>query len=127
MLPMLSQKKSTTIFDYAGLHLSFVQDFILWWYVDIPTYLLGILKRINIVLLDSTSLPIILKGYLKPWRNDYNIAGWVVGMFLKTVYIPVAGFVVIVANGALLLVILLQLILLPLIIAMILLNPFLVP
>ena len=122
---MLSQKKSTTIFDYIGLHLSFVQDFVLWWYVDIPSYLLGIFKRVNIVLLDSTSLPIIVKGYLKPWRNDYNIAGWVVGMFLKTVYIPVATFVVLVANTAMLTIILVQVVLLPLIISMILLNPFL--
>jgi hypothetical protein len=124
---MISQRRSTNFIDYILLHIDFIQDFFAWWYIDIPTYFWRFILRVNSVLLDTTSLPIIIRGFFRPFKNDYNIAGWFVGFILKCIYIPAALFMMFSVNVLLFTIFLVQLILLPAILAMIFINPFIAP
>lgn len=114
-------------FSYIGQLFDFIRNFFAWWYGDIPLSLLSFLKRVLVILDDTTSFSIILKGFFKPWKNDYNIAGWLVGMSIKAVYLPIILVLFLLTIGCIVLALLAQLIILPIIIGLILLNPFLTP
>jgi len=93
----------------------------------VPLILFAKLQRILVVINDITSFGVILKGYFRPWKNDYNIAGWLVGMVLKTCYLPIIASFFVVTISGFLLALLVQLSVLPVIIGLIVLNPFLKP
>jgi len=104
-----------------------MRSFFAWWYGDVPLILFAKLQRILVVINDITSFGVILKGYFRPWKNDYNIAGWLVGMVLKTCYLPIIASFFVVTISGFLLALLVQLSVLPVIIGLIVLNPFLKP
>jgi len=114
-------------FSVASGVFSFMRSFFAWWYGDVPLILFAKLQRILVVINDITSFGVILKGYFRPWKNDYNIAGWLVGMVLKTCYLPIIASFFVVTISGFLLALLVQLSVLPVIIGLIVLNPFLKP
>ncbi|PIY17748.1 hypothetical protein CO112_02340 [Candidatus Dojkabacteria bacterium CG_4_9_14_3_um_filter_150_Dojkabacteria_WS6_41_13] len=114
-------------FSVVGGFFSFMRSFFAWWYGDVPLILFAKLQRILVVINDITSFGVILKGYFRPWKNDYNIAGWLVGMVLKTCYLPIIASFFVVTISGFLLALLVQLSVLPVIIGLIVLNPFLKP
>lgn len=105
----------------------FIRSFFAWWYGDVPITLFAKLRRTFIVINDITSFGVILRGFFKPWKNDYNIAGWLVGMFIKLCYLPITGAVFVVTLVIFLAALTLQLAILPIIVGLILVNPFLKP
>lgn len=110
-----------------GSFFEFIRSFFGWWYGDVPITLFAILKRTTTVINDLTSFTLILKGFFRPWKNDYNIAGWLVGIVIKLVYIPVILTFFFLTFLIFMVILLLQLAILPTIIGLIILNPFLNP
>lgn len=119
--------RQPNLFEYIGVAFSFVRTFFGWWYGDLPLSILALMKRVVIVLNDQTSFGVILNGFFRPWKNDYNIVGWLIGIIIKLVYLPIAATVMLLAVLILLLVLALQLVILPTIIGLIIINPFLTP
>jgi len=114
-------------FSVVGGFFSFMRSFFAWWYGDVPLVLFAKLQRILVVINDITSFGVILKGYFRPWKNDYNIAGWLVGMVIKTCYLPIVASFFAITIGGFLLALLILLSVLPVVIGLIVLNPFLKP
>lgn len=105
----------------------FVRSFFGWWYGDIPIYLFSILGRTLAIINDRTSFLLILKGFFKPWKNDFNPLGLLFGIAIKSLYVPLILLVMALITSLFIVVVVLQLVLLPVIIGLILVNPFLTP
>lgn len=126
MIQELTLRNPNTLSVIGGFF-SFMHSFFAWWYGDIPLILFAKLQRTLVVINDITSFGVILKGFFRPWKNDYNIAGWLVGMVIKTVYLPIIATLFVLTVLLFLIALLVQLSILPVIIGLIVLNPFLKP
>lgn len=126
MIQELKIRQPSTL-SLLGNFFEFIRSFFAWWYGDVPLSMFATLRRVLIVINDTTSFGVILKGFFRPWKNDYNIAGWLVGIVIKLFYLPITGSLFILATLLFLVLLLFQLAVLPLIIGLILINPFLRP
>ncbi|MCC7304271.1 hypothetical protein IT418_02555 [bacterium] len=126
MIQELKIHQPSTI-SLIGNFFEFIRSFFAWWYGDIPLSLFALLKRVLLVINDTTSFGVILSGFFRPWKNDYNVAGWLIGIVIKTFYLPIAGSLFLLTIALFLLLLIIQLAILPLIIGLILINPFLRP
>ncbi len=121
------QLKEPTIFDYFSAALESFRSFFGWWYGDLPLTIIALLKRTLVVLNDTTSFSVVLLGLFSPWKNDYNIAGWVVGLFIKLIYLPLILILFLFVVALFIALLLVQLAILPTVIGLIIINPFLAP
>lgn len=119
--------REPNFFEYIGITFQFIRDFFGWWYGDLPLSILALVKRSVIVLNDVTSFGVILGGLFRPWKNDYNFVGWLVGIVIKLCYLPLAGALIIITTLILIFVLAVQLTVLPTILGLIIINPFLTP
>lgn len=126
MIQELKIRQPSTL-SLLGNFFEFIRSFFAWWYGDVPLSMFATLRRVLIVINDTTSFGVILKGFFRPWKNDYNIAGWLVGIVIKLFYLPITGSLFILATLLFLVLLIFQLAVLPLIIGLILINPFLRP
>jgi hypothetical protein len=62
-----------------------------------------------------------------PWKNDFNPVGLILGIVIKTLYLPIIFALITSVIAFFLAMLLLQLVLLPAIVGLILINPFLSP
>jgi len=118
--------RNPSALDRIVLNIDFFRTFFAWWYGDVPIAILSLLKRLLLVINDNTSFSLVLFGYFRPWKNDYNIAGWIVGIFIKTLYLPIILTFFIIILSIFIIIISIQLIILPIIIGLIIVNPFLI-
>lgn len=65
--------------------------FLKFWFIDAPKSLIAFFASFNKALLQLFSLPLLLKTYLKPWKNEYRkgLVGFSIGMgiFIKSIVI----------------------------------------
>lgn len=73
-----------TIFVYS------FQDFLRWWYVQMPLWHLRRLARVSVVVDDWLSISILLKNFFLPWHRDYSLTGFFFGILIKLLYLPIA-------------------------------------
>jgi hypothetical protein len=68
------------------LKLPFV--FLKYWFIEAPRGLILFFSSLNSAFLNLFSLPLVLKTYFKPWKNEYRqgLVGFSIGMgiFIKT-------------------------------------------
>ncbi len=77
---------------YLGLPIIFLK----FWFLEAPRGLISFFASLNNAFLQLFSLPILVKTYFKPWKNEYR-KGLVdfsvaMGMFVKTFVIVVDVF-----------------------------------
>lgn len=84
-----NQRVNPSFFNYVEVFLIWVQDFLVWWYLQIPYKLIQFLKRFILVIDDSFSFSIITHNFFSPWRKDRSIAGWFMGIATKVMYLPI--------------------------------------
>lgn len=62
-----------------------------FWYLEAPLGLISFFASLNSAFLNLFSLPLLIKTYFKPWKNEYRkgLVGFsiVMGMFVKTIVI----------------------------------------
>ena len=89
----------TKVDSYAAVLLYSVQDFLRWWYVKMPIWHLRQLNRLSIVVDDYLSLSILFKTFFIPWHRDYSLMGFLFGIAMRLLYLPIASaiYIVIVA------------------------------
>lgn len=121
------QLREPNFIDYIGAFIDSFRSFFGWWYGDLPLTILALLKRTLIILNDTTSFSIVLFGLFSPWKNDYNIAGWLVGLTIKLIYLPIILTLFVTLVILFISLLLLQLAILPTVIGLIIINPFLTP
>jgi hypothetical protein len=84
----------TKVNSYFEIFISFLQDFLSWWYVQMPIWHLRTLRRIIIVLDDNLSFSLLLTNFFLPWHRDKNILGYTVGILSKVFYLPVVFLII---------------------------------
>jgi len=80
----------TKVDSYAAILLYSFQDFLRWWYVKMPIWHLRQLNRVMTVVDDQLSLSLLLKSFFIPWHRDYSAMGFLFGIAMRIIYIPIA-------------------------------------
>ena len=74
---------------YLGLPLIFLK----FWFLEAPRDLISFFASLNNAFLQLFSLPLLIKTYFKPWKNEYRkgLVGFSIamGIFVKTFVIVV--------------------------------------
>jgi len=79
--------------SYSAIFLYFIQDFLRWWYIRMPIWHLRKLARISVVVNDNLSLSLLIQNFFLPWHRDYSMMGYLFGLLIKILYIPIALFI----------------------------------
>ena len=76
-----------------GFYLSLPFIFLKFWFIEAPASIIAYFASLNRASLQLLSLPLLVKTYFKPWKNEYReglIAFSIgIGMFIKTFVILV--------------------------------------
>ena len=67
-----------------------VREFLNWWYVKMTVWHLRMLVRISTILDDNLSISLLLKNFFLPWHRDFSFIGYVFGILIKIVFLPIA-------------------------------------
>lgn len=63
-------------------------NFLKFWFFEAPKAILGFFVSLNKAFFQLFSLPLLIKTYFKPWKNEYRkgLVGFSIamGMFIKT-------------------------------------------
>lgn len=76
-----------------GFYLSLPIIFLKFWFIDAPYSIISFFTSLNKAFMQLFSLPLLVKTYFKPWKNEYR-QGLVafsigMGMFIKSFVIVV--------------------------------------
>jgi hypothetical protein len=126
MIQELKLREPNIIDDIASLT-DFVRAFFGWWYGDVPIFLFSTMSRTLQIIDDKTSFSLVLRGYFQPWKKDYDAIGMFIGLTIKTVYLPIVLFLFLLIIASFVLLLLVQLALMPVILGLIFVNPFIAP
>jgi len=62
------------------------------------------LQRVVTVVDDTLSIGLLLRNFGAPWRGSKNIFGWIFGIGVKLVYLPIALGILLLVAGVLFLI-----------------------
>lgn len=69
-------------------YLTFPLVFLKFWYLEAPIGIFKFFSTLNQSLLSLLSLPLLIKTFLRPWKNEYRkglvLFSIIMGMFIKT-------------------------------------------
>lgn len=80
----------TKVDSYAAVFLYSIQNFLRWWYIKMPIWHLRQLNRLSTVVDDNLSLSVLMKTFFIPWHRDYSLMGFLFGIIMRILYIPIA-------------------------------------
>ncbi|NLZ24796.1 hypothetical protein GX888_03580 [Candidatus Dojkabacteria bacterium] len=80
----------TKIDSTVAIILFLLKDFFIWWYIKITLWHLKVLGRLITVVDDNLSLSILMKNFFLPWRRDRIFIGYIFGIGIKIIYLPIA-------------------------------------
>ena len=84
----------TKVNSYFEIFVNFLQNFLSWWYIQMPIWHLRTLKRLVVVLDDNLSFSLLLTHFFLPWHRDKNPLGYLVGILSKLFYLPIAFIII---------------------------------
>lgn len=67
-----------------------LRQFIRWWYAKMSIWHLKMLGRISVFLDDNLSITLLLRNFFLPWHRDFSFIGYVFGILIKVLYLPIA-------------------------------------
>ena len=76
--------------SFATIFFFSIQDFLRWWYIKMPVWHLRRLLRLSIVIDDQFSISLLIKHFFIPWHRDYSLIGYLFGILMKILYLPLA-------------------------------------
>ena len=69
-----------------------IKEFMYWWYVRMPLWHLRMLTRISTFVDDNFSISLLVKNFFLPWHRDFSFIGYIFGILIKLIYLPIAIF-----------------------------------
>lgn len=66
------------------------KEFLTWWYIQMPIWHLRTLKRLILVIDDNLTISLLIQNFFLPWHRDKQIIGYVFGIMIKLIYLPIA-------------------------------------
>lgn len=75
--------------SYLAIFLFTIQDFLRWWYVKMPIWHLRRLARLSVVVDDQFSISLLVKNFFLPWHRDYSVIGYIFGIVMKILFLPI--------------------------------------
>jgi len=66
------------------------KQFIRWWYRKMSMWHFKMLGRISVLLDDNLTITLLLKNFFLPWHRDFSFIGYVFGILIKILYLPIA-------------------------------------
>jgi len=72
------------IFTYTS------KEFLYWWYVRMPLWHLRMLSRISTFVDDNFSISLLVRNFFLPWHRDSSLIGYIFGISIKAIYLPIA-------------------------------------
>lgn len=88
----ISQQPSKTILSTA-IFLREIPAFMLWWYIEMPTWYMGFIQRMTVLLDDTFSISLLIKTFFVPFHRDSSIIGRGFGIGIRLIYIPLASLI----------------------------------
>lgn len=85
--------------SYLQILVYYIQDFLSWWYIKMPIKYLRIFARLSTILDDNLSISLLFKNFFVPWRRDRTIIGYIFGIVIKIIYLPIAISLYLLALG----------------------------
>lgn len=76
--------------SYLSILFFSFQDFLRWWYVKMPLWHLRRIARFSVVLDDQFSISLLLANFFVPWHRDYSVVGYLFGIIMKLLFLPIA-------------------------------------
>ena len=73
--------------------ISEIISFFRWWYVEMPTWYVGLIQRVAILCDDTFSITLLLRTFFVPWHRDTSWVGYGFGIAIRLIYIPLAAFI----------------------------------
>jgi len=70
-----------------------VREFLNWWYVKMTVWHLRMLVRVSTILDDNLSISLLLKNFFLPWHRDFSLIGYVFGIVIKLLFLPIGIFI----------------------------------
>jgi hypothetical protein len=80
----------TKVDSYLMIAIYTFQDFLRWWYIKMPMWHLRKLKRLSVFINDQFSISILLKNFFLPWKRDASLIGYVFGILMKLLLLPIS-------------------------------------
>ena len=75
--------------SYLAIFLFTIQDFLRWWYVKMPIWHLRRIARLSVVVDDQFSISLLIKNFFLPWHRDYSAMGYLFGIVMKILFLPI--------------------------------------
>ncbi len=75
--------------SYLSIAIFSLQDFLRWWYIKMPIWHLQRIVRISTVVDDQLSITLLIRNFFLPWHRDYSMIGYVFGILIKLLYLPI--------------------------------------
>lgn len=91
--PVFSQENLSDFTSLPQLIAYSTKDFMYWWYVRMPVFYLLSLRRIATVINDKFSISLLLSTFFTPWHRDSSLPGYLIGITVRILYLPIALFV----------------------------------
>ena len=76
--------------SYSTIFVFTLQDFLRWWYIKMPIWHLRRFARLSIVIDDQFSISVLFRHFFLPWHRDFSVIGYVFGILMKILYLPIA-------------------------------------
>ncbi len=66
------------------------KEFLHWWFIEMLYWHLRMLGRLSVLIDDNFSISLLLKNFFLPWHRDFSFIGYLFGILIKIIYIPIA-------------------------------------
>lgn len=70
-----------------------IPAFILWWYIEMPTWYMGFIQRMAVLLDDTFSISLLIRTFFVPFHRDRSWVGRGFGIGIRLIYIPLASLI----------------------------------
>ncbi len=82
--------KPHTVVISAEAILNEFKSFFTWWYIEMPTWYIGLIQRVAIICDDTFSISLLIKTFFVPWHRDPSWIGHGFGIAIRILYLPLA-------------------------------------
>lgn len=91
--PVFSDENLSTAISFPQLITYTIKDFLKWWYIQMPIWHMMTLRRLSTIIDDKFSISLLIKTFFIPWHRDHTPVGYLIGIVMRILYIPIALFI----------------------------------